>query len=57
MAEAVGSGVMRRCRDRIFLSSVMSTFLPQLSLLASNASENLGPEKNAVSAGVARPWV
>lgn len=29
----------------------------QLLLLATNTSKNLGPEKNPVSAGVARPWV
>lgn len=53
----MGSTVIRQWRDRIFLSSVMSMFLPQLFLLASNTSKNLGPEKNLVSAGVARPWV
>lgn len=49
--------VIRQCRDRIFLSSVISMFLLQLFLLDGNTSKNLGPDKNLVSVGVARPWV
>lgn len=53
-AEVVGSRVIRWCRDRVFQLSVTSTFLSQLFLLASHTTKNLGPEKNAVSAGMAR---